>query len=83
MRIELDVHDLSYKLDIEDGNFKETARNVVAPQEAIDLFVRSFEGPLGIARRCSPNFEYLLRLDTLVEKEEKSRKRKRAMAHLQ
>lgn len=59
----LDVHDLSYKLDIKDGHFKETARNLVAPQEAIDLFDRPFEEPLEIARRCSPNFEYFLRLD--------------------
>lgn len=83
VQVELDVHDLSYKLDIENGDFKEVPRNVVAPREAIDFFDRSFEGPLEIACRRSPNFDYFLKLDALIEKEERNRKKKRVMAHLQ
>ncbi|KAI5667281.1 hypothetical protein M9H77_17134 [Catharanthus roseus] len=78
VQLELDVHDLCYKLDIRHGHFKETARNVVAPQEAIDLFERVFERPFERNRRCSPNFRRFLTLDVLIKKEEEDLKRKRA-----
>lgn len=45
IQLELDVHELCYKLDINQGHFKDIVRNVVAPREAIDLFERVFKKP--------------------------------------
>lgn len=44
VRMELDVHDLSYKFDIKDGNFKETARNVVAPERLLTYLIGHLKG---------------------------------------
>lgn len=54
VQLELDVHELCHKLDIRHGHFKETARNIVAPQEAIDLFELVFEKPFECTCRCFP-----------------------------
>lgn len=52
--LELDIYEYCHKLNIVDGQFKETVRTTLAPFQAIDLFHRYFEQPFVYTRKCSP-----------------------------
>lgn len=67
------------QVHISQGHFKETVKNVLAPQEAINLFERVFGRPFKSTHRGSPNFRRFLTLDVMIKKEEETRKRKRAV----
>lgn len=81
--MELDLYEYFHKLTINYGQFKETRRATLAPQDAIDLFHRHFEEPFVYTRKCSPTMEAFLAFDDLIHKEEETRKRKRSEMFLE
>lgn len=83
MELELYLYKYCYKLTINNSQFKEIVRPMLAPQNAIDLFHRHFEELFVYTCRCSPTMEAFLALDDLIHKEEKIRKRKRSEAFLE
>lgn len=52
-------------------------------ERSLTYLIGHLKGLLNDSQMLSPNFEYFFRLDTLIEKEDENRKRKRAMVHLQ
>lgn len=80
MELELDVYKYCHKLNIVDGQFKETVRVTLAPQYMIDLFYRYFEEAFVYTHRCSPTMESFLALDILIHEERLTKTGKRAEA---
>lgn len=62
VELEQEIYEYSLKLNIANGQFKETIRAPLAPQYIIDLFHCHFEQPFVYTRRCSLMMESFLAL---------------------